>query len=273
VADRNNDDVPETIRYEWSGAPGDPLTRQYNGGAVVEIVGNVERLDLAYDLETSSTEIPQANESAETALSDYSSTQDLHDYPIKDTEWYAQYFSPTLPADTTSWKVTRVVIYAKVDGTLDGEARVQLQLPTAGKCPSGVVLQENTLLESALLAGYSAQEFTFSSAGGLSPQQGLCIVVRWVANGTACKVQGQDKNVMGANNDLAKSTDRGASWSLLTSQSLFFSVYGTVATAGDPQIQETHYLGGTDVTLRVGSDAQATVQTGVQLLNRPEASP
>jgi len=272
VADRNNDDVPETIRYAWSGTPGDPLTRQYNAGALVETVGNVELLDLAYDLETSSTEIPQANESAETTLADYSSTQDLHDYPIKDTEWYAQYFLPTLPPDTTSWKVTRVVIYAKVDGSLDGQARVQLQLPTAGRCPSGVVLQQNTLLESTLLEGYSAREFTFSSAGGLSPQQGLCLVVQWVANGTACKVQGQDKDVMGPNNDLAKSANRGASWSLLTNQSLFFSVYGTIATASDPQVQETHYLGGTNVTLRVGNDTQATVQTGVRLLNRPEAN-
>jgi hypothetical protein len=98
-------------------------------------------------------------------------------------------------------------------------------------------------------------------------------VVKWVANGTACKVQGQDRNVTEPDNGLAKSASRGASWSLLANQSLFFSVYGTVATASDPQVQETHYLGGTDVTLRVGNDAQATVQTGVQLLNRPEASP
>ncbi|MHC4696607.1 MAG: prepilin-type N-terminal cleavage/methylation domain-containing protein, partial [Planctomycetota bacterium] len=28
--DRDADSNPETIRYEWSGTPGDPLTRKYN---------------------------------------------------------------------------------------------------------------------------------------------------------------------------------------------------------------------------------------------------
>ncbi|MGE3316529.1 MAG: carbohydrate binding domain-containing protein [Planctomycetaceae bacterium] len=41
VPDRNNDGIPETIRYAWSGTPGDPLTRQYNGGAVATVVANV----------------------------------------------------------------------------------------------------------------------------------------------------------------------------------------------------------------------------------------
>jgi prepilin-type N-terminal cleavage/methylation domain-containing protein len=270
VADRNHDDVPETIRYEWSGTPGDPLTRQYNGGTPYEALADVSQFNLTYDLQSISVEIPQANESAETTLAGYGSAQDLHDYPIKDTEWYAQYFWPTLPADATSWKVTRVVIYAKADGPSDGEARVQLQPPTAGNCPTGIVLQENTLLESTLLETYAAQEFSFSNAAGLSPEQGLCIVVKWTANGTACKVHGQDKNMMGPRNDLAKSSNRGASWSLLTDQSLLFSVYGTVSTAGEPDIQDTYHLGGADVTLRMGGDAQSTVQTSVRLLNRPE---
>ena len=32
VPDRDGDTIAETIRYAWSGTPGDPLTRQYNGG-------------------------------------------------------------------------------------------------------------------------------------------------------------------------------------------------------------------------------------------------
>jgi prepilin-type N-terminal cleavage/methylation domain-containing protein len=33
---------PETIRYAWSGTPGDPLTRQYNGGTVVNLSTGVQ---------------------------------------------------------------------------------------------------------------------------------------------------------------------------------------------------------------------------------------
>ena len=52
VADRNNDASEETICYCWSGTPGDPLTRQYNGGTVVEILPNVHDFDLDYVIQT-----------------------------------------------------------------------------------------------------------------------------------------------------------------------------------------------------------------------------
>jgi hypothetical protein len=48
VADRNGDTNPETIRYAWSGTPGDPLTRQFNGGAVIDVVQNVYDFNLDY---------------------------------------------------------------------------------------------------------------------------------------------------------------------------------------------------------------------------------
>lgn len=45
VADRDADAAVETIRYAWSGTPGDPLTRQYNGAAVVDYLANVHAFD------------------------------------------------------------------------------------------------------------------------------------------------------------------------------------------------------------------------------------
>ena len=50
VADRNGDAEAETIRYAWSGTAGDPLTRQYNGGAAASVLEDVQQFDLAYDL-------------------------------------------------------------------------------------------------------------------------------------------------------------------------------------------------------------------------------
>lgn len=48
VPDRDGDDQSETIRYAWSGVAGEPLTRQYNGGAVVNVVDNVHHFALDY---------------------------------------------------------------------------------------------------------------------------------------------------------------------------------------------------------------------------------
>jgi type II secretory pathway component PulJ len=48
VPDRTGDGQPETIRYAWSGTPGDPLTRQVNGGTAVVLANNVYQLRLTY---------------------------------------------------------------------------------------------------------------------------------------------------------------------------------------------------------------------------------
>ncbi|MCL5280054.1 MAG: hypothetical protein M1376_09125 [Planctomycetes bacterium] len=269
VNDRNGDDIAETIRYSWGGALGSPLTRQYNGGTVENVLTDVREFNLLYTLKTISTQIPQPNESAETILISFDANKNLFDYPIQDAERYAEYFFPTLPANTISWKVTRVVVQAKLDGANDGQASVQLQRPTPGGQVSGVVIEEKTLLESVLGTRYASQEFAFSSASGLAPTQGLWLVFKWVANGIACRVQGQSLGVTATNLSLAKSTDRGLSWSTLPGQSLLFTVYGTVTTAGTPQIQNTYYLTGIDLKLRASSDTASLVQTGVRLLNTP----
>ncbi|MHC5003137.1 MAG: prepilin-type N-terminal cleavage/methylation domain-containing protein [Planctomycetota bacterium] len=48
VPDRDGDGGLESIRYAWSGAPGDPLTRQYNGGLPVVVTEDVHALDLTF---------------------------------------------------------------------------------------------------------------------------------------------------------------------------------------------------------------------------------
>ena len=46
VADRTGDNLPETIRYAWSGTAGDPLTYQCNGGLIESIASDVQAFDL-----------------------------------------------------------------------------------------------------------------------------------------------------------------------------------------------------------------------------------
>jgi Tfp pilus assembly protein PilV len=272
VADRNGDSQPEVIRYEWSGTAGAPLTRRENGGTTVDVLADVRDFSLSYDLETISQEIPQGNESAETLLIGYSNPSASSDYTIKDTQMYSEYFRPSLPGDALRWKVTRVRFTARQYGTIGGKTGVQLQTPTAGSLPSGIVLEEKTIQESSLLPWYTVQELTYTQVSNLSPQQGLCLV--WccaTANETA-QLLGQNTGVTAPNIALAKSTDRSVSWSSLAGQSALFRIYGTVTTAGTPQIRNTYYLNAVSIRLRTGTDAQGTVQTRVRILNRPEVT-
>jgi Tfp pilus assembly protein FimT len=48
VADRNADSNPETILYSWSGVAGQPLNRQYNGGAAGAVLDSVYQFNLGY---------------------------------------------------------------------------------------------------------------------------------------------------------------------------------------------------------------------------------
>jgi hypothetical protein len=47
LADRDDDKEAEVIRYAWSGTPGDPLTRQANGGSIEKILPSVEVFAIA----------------------------------------------------------------------------------------------------------------------------------------------------------------------------------------------------------------------------------
>ncbi|MDH3583140.1 MAG: prepilin-type N-terminal cleavage/methylation domain-containing protein, partial [Phycisphaerae bacterium] len=51
VPDRDGDEAVDTIRYAWSGTPGDPLTVSYNGQAAVVVVADVHHFNLP-DLST-----------------------------------------------------------------------------------------------------------------------------------------------------------------------------------------------------------------------------
>jgi len=270
VADRNGDEAPETIRYEWSGAAGDPLTRQYNGGAVAEILDNVREFHLEYDLKEISEEVAVENESGETTLAFFGGGGNLASRSVTAGKWYGQYFKPLLPGDAVSWKVTRVQFYAKTGGASSGRAKVQLRIPTARKWPSALILEEKTLLESTLLNYYLKQEFTFSVVSGLSPDRGLCLVIEHVSDSEACKVLIEDSGFYSPRSNLVKTADAGLSWSAPSGQSMLLWVYGTITTAGEPTVQVTRYLQGAQIRLEVGDDAGPPVRTGATMVNAPQ---
>ncbi|MHC4518142.1 MAG: hypothetical protein ACYTAS_06110 [Planctomycetota bacterium] len=247
------------------------MTRQYNGGTIAEILEGVEQFDVAYDLETISAETTPENESAETVLSEYTSVEVAYNPALAADLWCGQYILPSLPADTICWKVTRIAFYAGKTGKSDGEVSVEMQLPTGAGVPSGTALETNTLLESTLAAGFGRVEYSLSNVSGLSPDQGICLVFRHVAgNGTACLLQGQNQNNTPEYGNLVESIDQGGSWSSYPDRTLVYTIYGTVTTAGAPQIEETNYVRAVSVELRSGVDDQSTIRTSANTLNRPE---
>ncbi len=48
VPDRDGDDVPETVRYSWTGTAGAPLLMEYNGNSAEVLIDDVQQFDLSY---------------------------------------------------------------------------------------------------------------------------------------------------------------------------------------------------------------------------------
>ncbi len=267
VPDRDGDAAPERIHYVWLGAAGDPLSRQYNGGAEVVVLQDVSKFDLTYKLKTVAQEAPSPNnESAELLLAGYVSVSAGNGYSISSTDWIGQHFQPALPADAISWKVTLVKLEAKTRGQAVGTTLVQLRPATAGRVPQSTVIEEHQMFESSLTNVYSGVEFSFGNVTGLSPGQGLCLVLQHVSDTVSASIRFETTKGLG----LVETNDGGSSWTYASVGSLHYEVYGTVTTSGPPPEPVTRPLRAVDISLTAGAGSPTRVETTVRTLNEPE---
>ena len=269
VADRDGDGSEETIGYSWSNTAGDPLMRQYNGGTAVPVLSDVHHVYLRY-ITTSLTEQPDAvrNESGEILLASHMTATNSGDYAIKEKDWLAQYFKPTLPANAVSWAVTRVLFKARTHGAAYGVAGVELRLPTASNVPSDVILQQINMYEDHLTYGYLWQEFAFSNVSGLSPSRGLCLVISCIKRDSdLCDIEFDKEDNPGG---YIKGKEAGAIWEPDSDRCLLYAVYGTVTTANTPDPVTRKWLDEVWVRVQVGPSEATRMKTAASLVNRPE---
>ena len=271
VDDRNNDGVDEVIRYEWPGTPGDLLTRKYNSDAAVPVIENVNEFGLQYDISPVETETtPPPGESGETVFFNVTGTTGVIDCAIDDKKWVGQYFKPTLPADATVWKVTRVKLQARIHGGNKGISNIQLQSANASNLPSGTLIDEEKLFENTLENGYLDQEINFANAGGLAPAAGICLVVKWIKDAHSCDIQVFTGTIPFSGTNAVTTTNAGTTWSTQATQSMVVTIYGTYTAPGAPQTTTVNYLTGVRIRLRAGTETSSAAETKVRILNEPE---
>jgi len=269
VPDRNNDTVAESIAYSWSGTPGTPLTRDYNG-VVTIVLDNVQELALTYDLRAVTVQPDAATkETGEYLLSGYDGSAAPGDYAIEDKVWIGQYFFPSLPADTVSWKVTRVMFKAREHGAAKGVTAVQLRTPDASNLPTTTVLAQVLMPESTLGAAYLWQTFSFGTVSGLSPAQGLCLVL--ALSTSDAHLADVQYNAPGGSNRLTTS-NAGSSWTKDAANSMIYYVYGTATTSTLPAAITRSWLRRVNIIVRAGADAALRVETAARVLNEPEVT-
>jgi hypothetical protein len=269
VADRNGDGCPECIRYAWSGTPGDPLTRQFDHGTPVTVLPDVREFALVYDGTAVDEVYPgKVVESAETLLSSRTSTMWSQDFAIREKNWPGQYFCPSFSAEALTWKVTRVQVKARYKGAQNGVTAVQLRPALASHLPDTEVLDQVLMYENRLGSSYRWEEFSFSSAAGLPPGTGLCLVL-------ACQVKDTDLAEVQydrlGTGDMVYTTEAGANWVCYNDRTLLHAIYGTYTTPGAPQTATRNYVTAVQMAVQTGDVSENRIDTAVRTVNAPEA--
>ncbi len=273
VADRDGDDVPERIRYSWSGTAGDPLLKSVNGSTPSPLVESVQQLQFNYAVDTDTTTISTTTESAETLLVNCTNDDDDEHLRVGIVKGVAQPIDPTLfvsaaPANTLYWKPTRVESFGEDNAAL-GETLV-IQLRSAGESDDGPTSQ---VLTEATIPGEDVPNRAWFSASfsGSVPEFALHRKYALVWSGLGGNEVFEVFSYDAAAGTVLVSVDAGASWSPWDPpQQAHVRLYGTYATPGPDVTFTRNRLTDVQVTLRPGSLAYSRLETSIPLINQPE---
>lgn len=283
VVDRNG--TPITISYSWSGTPGDPLTRQYNGGAVINVLENVFDFNLDYQTkivistETTTVKI-QYLESMFANFEGWSGiTPTYNDFVVGPTNWCAEFFSASgLPANTSQVTITRCQLKLKQDQ--GGNITVGIHRTKGGGNPQprlDPIGTSTTVPVSTLPTSYQWVETTFSDVTLKQLNKEFVIVVKADIN-NAAQVQYLSSSSAPKDDPLMVwTTDSGKAWApkknAQADNDMYFRVWGTYETTDAQTVEVSRdYLISTGLMLQVGADTSTKTQTAVQVLNAPDVS-
>jgi prepilin-type N-terminal cleavage/methylation domain-containing protein len=230
VPDRNNDGLPETITYAWAGV-GSPITRQYNGGAIVSIADNVQNFNLSFLDKT--VVPPPPVESAEQVLAsrDWPTASDIKSYSLKSAAWAAEYFKPVMPGNTVSWKVTRLKVKLQRNGAATGNVTVTVNNVDGSNKPAGAALGSFPIdITSVASNKFVWVDVPLAAISGLDPRSSLSIEVT-TTNASTLGTLAYDQKAVDPSMGWMSGSSPGTTWSAPTSTTAMeYYVYGTVTT-------------------------------------------
>jgi len=269
VPDRttDGDSNPEKIRYAWAGTAGDPITRQYNSGAVAVFMENVHHFAIAGDLKEVAAEGGTPREGPEALLISRSSSDGTRTHcEVRPTHAPGMFFRPQLSGAATGWRVTRVRFQAKRVNVADGTTTVLVCSVDANGFPRAVI-DWGTLDERDLTLAYTWREFSFFAMPVMPPENGLALLLMHGGGGSSAWIHYRTGGTDTPDAHYVGTTDGGGSWNVNTNMDMVFEVYGKV-TSTDAGV--TRYLKSARISLQAGTDSAGYVQTGFLVHNRPE---
>ncbi|MGB2984554.1 MAG: prepilin-type N-terminal cleavage/methylation domain-containing protein [Phycisphaerae bacterium] len=291
VADRDPliNPGPETIRYEWSGTPGDPLNRSYNNGTAVAVVDDVQDFTLTYNTTTQSeTTIEDAttwSDETEVAYFDgwtgVTATNESH--VLGPGYLDSEYFEIVPPEGATEMKFTLATVSLSHAGTPPDAVTVSIHrskgdgsyVPDSTPIGTPASIPGSSLTTTALW-----KDAIFSDVVVSDPnRQDYCLVIEVATTPPAYVYHYYSKSAPDNGMYQRWTEDAGSSWdpraNEINQQDLRFYVYGQFSITGTQEITvDRYFVTRVGVALRIGSGSPVDLQTQTQILNEPEvASP
>ena len=273
VADRNHGDPgPETITYAWAGTPGDPLTRQYNGGTIVNLQEDVQEFDLRYDLLATTVQIPGPSTETPNCYFVYIGIVDPTPdtgYVVSDTTWCGMCFSfnPATPIgqatepppDPTSFKIDYITHRMRTAGKGQGSGitAVQLRAADAAGLPTSTVYDEFLIDEGVLESkSWGMQGWTATNSPSFSMTDVVCLVFKADSGTDTAQILFQDTTGLpeANNTTFVASSDAGASWTAYQDQAMTQSYIYATFTSGGSAETSSYVLTSVGLNLRAGPD-------------------
>jgi prepilin-type N-terminal cleavage/methylation domain-containing protein len=236
VPDRDGDGQPETIRYAWSGTPGDPLTRAYNSRPIGVVADNVRALNFGFLGKTVGK--PPAVEGAEQSVAVHASgvTANLVGYQLTAVKGAAGYVKPdfsaavTATGGPTTWKPTRCRVQLQRTSTSVGTVTVSVRYADGAGKPTGAALCSGTVLLASVLTSTTWVDVAFTSTADVDCTKGVCVVVSYASvSGTGGYVFADSVSADAAMSFCA-TADSGATWTPTAGSALQLYLWGKATT-------------------------------------------
>jgi hypothetical protein len=276
VPDRNDDSLPEQIRYEWGGVSGlnaHQILIKYNQEPRATLFEGVNAFSFSNRLVSVPASVPNHERGNVAVLQAMDAYPDelFRDRVINATSAIGQYFVPPVPGSGTKWDLGELRLMVRAaDANVDGILKVCIMRGnTATRLPIAPVLAEVRIPEWRLGPSYQWIDIPIAPICQQAQGTPLCIVLAYGGGtGNVAQVQFIENGTgMPPTSNLVTSSDGGTIWTTGGStRGLRFYAYGLY----DGYTSQRRFLSSVDI--KVGSlwSNNAKIERTVRLLATPE---
>ena len=164
-------------------------------------------------------------QSATTELKSYSGSGSMDD--LLADKWWAQYFVPSLPAEATSWRITRAEFYCR-KGTGNRDLEVVIYAPDGSNMPS-TIIDSVAANSNDFSSSVSWQGVDFTGTATIAAGDGVCLALTTNESNRALEIEYLSGGVVEPNSALICGNPAWGSYE--PDKALLCRVYGVYYTS------------------------------------------